>query len=143
LGGTLTPRRRGRSFLCEPLLAFLRERRIGYEHTIVTQAGQPDAEFHLLLFVGTDATTKSAEEGLSRLDLTELRTEISVTLGPLALPDRISVLPIHPRMRGAVLDRLFYQSSHDTGVLPRLCHDPALRSLSTLRGLLRHIRGTT
>lgn len=143
LGGTLTPRRRGRSVLRDSLLAFLRQRGIGYEHTVVTQAGQPDSESHLLIFVGTEDTSARSQAGSLSPDLASLRAEIAVTLGPLALPDRITVLPIYPRVRGGVLDRAFYQSSHDTGLLPRLGLDPALRSLSTLRGLLHRLREVT
>lgn len=143
LGGTLTPRRRGRSFLAEPLLAFLRRRTVGYDYTLVKQAGQPDAEFHLLLFLGAEASQDITTAGAASPDLAALCAEIAVALGPLAVPDHIRVLPIHPRLRGGVLDHGFYQSSHDTGLLPRLCRDPALRAISTLRGLMRRLREFT
>lgn len=140
LGGTQTPRRLGRSFPKDLLLSFLRDRGIAEDCTIVQQAGHADGEFHLLIFGGAQAAFESDTDDRDTLSADAIRDEISINLGSQCVPDRIIVLPIHPRRRNGLIDQSFYQSGHDTGLTARLCRDPALLAISTLRGLTRRVR---
>ena len=130
VAGTLSPRRRGCRYPTPAVEELLTELTELCGATVIESAALPSGRFTVLAFA-PGAVSSSA-----------LIRRIVWELGEDARPDTIRVLPIYPRRLRAELDRSFYRTSHQSGTLERLTSEPALRALSTVRGLVARLRGS-
>ncbi|MBL9042214.1 MAG: AMP-binding protein [Myxococcales bacterium] len=137
-GGTLTPRRSGRLFATQDVVAVARTLPAVQDAAVVAVPAteQPGKWlFVLLLFCGGTAALQERTNLAAQLR-EELEKKLRAQLGPAHLPDVIEVYPISARRQETAtgpLDEAWVQSLFASGLLQRKAELAPFRSLSALR----------
>ncbi|WP_434047625.1 MULTISPECIES: hypothetical protein [Sorangium] len=134
-GGTLAPRRAGRAFPAAELAERAAEvPGILGACVVPIPTADPGGRwaFVLLAFAGAPPDGAPANPALSDA----LADAIREDLGDDFLPDRITVLPLYPRMQGRKVDAAWCQRQYSSGFLAAKAQHPVFRRLAGLRGLV-------
>ncbi|WP_437650378.1 hypothetical protein [Sorangium sp. So ce362] len=134
-GGTLVPRRAGRAFPAAELAERVSEvPGILGACVVPIPTGDPGARwaFLLLAFAGAPPDGTPARAALSDAIDAAIRED----LGDDFLPDRVTVLPLYPRMQGRKVDAAWCQRQYSSGFLAAKAQHPVFRRLAGLRGLV-------
>ncbi len=135
-GGTLEPRRSGRVYPVEEVLAALDDCPFLYGASVVTvPAGGATLawRFVLLGFCGHEPAARF--DALAEPRREELRRMLTTRLGEALLPDRIELFPLLPRMLADAVDHAWCQAQYTTGTLFSKARTPVFRRLGELRQL--------
>jgi hypothetical protein len=89
--------------------------------------------FTLVVFTGDEEQIDAVKLTGERVE--KLRRQIAVDLGQDALPDRMELFPVYPRMTDAGVDQNWCRAQYLMGGLHWKVRDPAFRLLTHLRGL--------
>jgi hypothetical protein len=135
-GNTLLPRRAGRSFPEDEVVACV-ARIPGVDGACVVPVATSSPgmvwAFVLVVFVGT--RPEPARERVRR----EVEHRIRARLGDDFVPDRVVLVPLHARKKDGELDLDWCRRQYSAGFLPRKARLPAFRCLTALRATLRTI----
>jgi hypothetical protein len=133
-GGTLEPRRSGRVYPIEEVVAALEDCPFLLGASVVTApaGGATLAQrFVLLGFCGDEPDPRFAALREPRCD--ELRRVLATRLGQALLPDHIELYPLLPRMREGAVDHAWCQAQYTTGTLFVRAKTPVFRRVAALR----------
>lgn len=135
-GGTIGPRRSGRVYPAEAVLAALEDCPFlrGASMAVVPAGGATLAQrFVLLGFCGhePDARFEALREPRSQ----ELRRMLIERLGEDCLPDRIELWPLLPRLREGAVDHAWCHTQFASGALFAKARTPVFRRTTELRQL--------
>ncbi len=135
-GGTLEPRRSGRVYPTDEVLAALEDCPFlhGASIVVVPAGGTTLAQrFVLLGFCGHEPDERFGALVASRRD--ELGRMLATRLGPDLLPDRIELFPLLPRVSEGAVDHAWCQAQYRTGTLYAKTRTPTFRRTTELRQL--------
>ena len=135
-GGTIGPRRSGRVYPAEAVLAALEDCPFlrGASMAVVPAGGATLAQrFVLLGFCGhePDARFEALREPRSE----ELRRMLIERLGEDCLPDRMELWPLLPRLREGAVDHAWCHTQYASGALFAKARTPVFRRTTELRQL--------
>ena len=135
-GGTLDPRRSGRVFPTDEVLAALEDCPFldGASMVVVPSGGATLAQrFVLLGFCGHQSPERFRALGAARRD--ELERMLATRLGPDFLPDRIELFPLLPRKSDGAVDHAWCQAQYRSGSLYAKARTPLFLRTTELRQL--------
>lgn len=135
-GGTVEPRRSGRVYPVEEVLAALEDCPFLCGASVVTvpSGGATLAwRFVLLGFCGHE--TDARFDALREPRREELQRMLATRLTEALLPDRIELFPLLPRMLEDAVDHAWCQAQYTTGTLFSKARTPVFRRLTELRQL--------
>jgi hypothetical protein len=137
-GGTLEPRRCGRLFPADEVLAacarapFLDGAGVV---PVVSGGSASEARFVLVGFTGDEPRARF-DAALARR-CAELRARIAAALGDDAVPDRVVLFPLYARRADGAIDRAWVQAQYLGGLLFRKAKAPVFHRLTALRRSIR------
>ncbi|MEM9458704.1 MAG: hypothetical protein AAGF11_31295 [Myxococcota bacterium] len=137
-GGTIEPRRSGRVYPAQEVLAALDDCPFLDSASITTVAagGSTLAQrFVLLGFLGHESDERFA--ALRPARSAELLRMLSRRLGEDLLPDRIELFPLHARRKQDAVDHDWCQRQYVTGALFQKARTPMFRHMAALRQTTR------
>jgi hypothetical protein len=137
-GGTLEPRRSGRLFPTDEVLAVCARAPFldGAAVVPVTSGGAvSESRFVLIGFTGDEPTV--AFDTALEPRRTALRQLLATALGADALPDRIELFPLYARKLEDAVDQEWSQAQYLGGLLFRKAQTPLFRRLGALRRSVR------
>ena len=143
-GGTLEPRRCGRRFLTDEVLAVAARAEFldGAAVVPVVSGGTvSEARFVLIGFTGDEPIAEFDAAWLPRC--ADLRRRLTAALGRDAVPDRIELFPLYARRTAGAVDPSWSQAQYLGGTLFRKTQTPTFRRLSALRRSMRAAAATT
>ncbi len=131
-GSTLTPRRAGRVFPAGELEGLVAQLP-GVAGACVAPlpTGDPGGRWAFLLLVFTGGAAGPSGELGARIEQ-RIRDELS----PDHVPDRVTVVPLHPRRKGDKVDAEWCRRQYSSGLLAKKAAHPLFRRLTDLRGRL-------
>ncbi|PRQ08666.1 AMP-binding protein [Enhygromyxa salina] len=136
-GGTIEPRRCGRVYPSDEVLATLADCPFLQAASVVAvTAGGPTVahRFVLLGFTGDEAAERFAE--LKPLRVAELTRVLETRLAPEFLPDHIELFPCYARTEAGLVDHDWCQAQYLSGTLFRKIKSPVFARLTALRHAL-------
>ncbi|HEX2572927.1 MAG TPA: AMP-binding protein [Polyangia bacterium] len=137
-GGTLPPRRAGRIYPVDEVLAALGELPFVAGASVVAapRGRAPSAhDFVLLVFTGAEETESAAEQGPGRHQA--ITRAITLHLGAEHLPDRVELYPLYPRRyKDGQVDHAACAAEYLSGTLSRKAQTPMFLRLAALRRVL-------
>lgn len=135
-GGTIEPRRSGRVYPAEEVLAALEDCPFLHGASVVgVPAGGATLawRFVLLGFCGHEPAARFAALREPRCD--ELQRMLATRLGEALLPDAIELFPLLPRAPAGVVDHAWCQLQYTSGTLFAKARTPVFGRLTALREL--------
>ncbi|MEX1363200.1 MAG: long-chain fatty acid--CoA ligase, partial [Nannocystaceae bacterium] len=135
-GGTLQPRRSGRVYPTDEVLAALQDCPFLYDASIVAMpaGGATLAQLFVLLgFCGHEPDGRFASLATARKG--ELMRMLATRLGPDLLPDRIELFPLLPRVSDEHVDHAWCHTQYQTGTLYAKARTPSFARMTELRQL--------
>lgn len=137
-GGTLEPRRSGRVYPVEEVLAALEDCPFLHGASVaVAPAGGSTLAWRFVLLGFCGHEPRARFETLREPRIEELQRMLVQRVGAWCLPDRVELFPLLPRMAEDAVDHAWCQTQFDTGTLfakartPLFHHTTALRQLAT------------
>lgn len=137
-GGTIEPRRSGRVYPAQEVLAALEDCPFldGASITTVAAGGSTLAQrFVLLGFLGHESDERFAAHRAARE--AELLRMLSRRLGEDLLPDHIELFPLHARRKEDAVDHDWCQHQYVSGALFQKARTPMFRHMAALRQTTR------
>jgi len=134
-GGTVEPRRSGRVYPADEVLAALEDCPFLAGASLASlPAGGPTLawRFVLLGFCGHEPDARF--DALREPRTEELRRMLATRLGEGFLPDAIELFPLLPRARDGAVDHAWCQVQYATGALFAKAKTPVFRRVAELRG---------
>ncbi|MCX4244127.1 AMP-binding protein [Paraliomyxa miuraensis] len=135
-GGTIEPRRSGRVYPTQEVLATLEDCPFlrGASVAVVPAGGPTLAQrFVLLGFCGHEPDARF--EALAEPRTLELRRMLTMRLGEPSLPDCIELFPLLPRLREGAVDHAWCRAQYTSGALFAKARTPVFRHTTELRQL--------
>lgn len=143
-GGTIEPRRSGRVYPAEEVLAALEDCPFLHGASVVgVPAGGATLawRFVLLGFCGHEPEARFAALRQARCD--ELQRMLATRLGEALRPDAIELFPLLPRAPAGVVDHAWCQLQYTSGTLFAKARTPVFRRITELRQLATSTTSTT
>lgn len=137
-GGTLEPRRCGRLFPVDEVLAVAARAAFldgAAVVPVVSGGSASEARFVLVGFTGDEPT--AAFDAAREPRCAELRRLVAAALGAEVVPDRIELFPLYPRRIKAAVDLAWCQGQYLGGILFRKARAPIFQRLVALRRSVR------
>jgi hypothetical protein len=143
-GGTLEPRRCGRLFPVDEVLAVVAQAVFldgAAVVSVVSGGAASEARFVLVGFTGHEPSAAFDAALPSRC--AELRRRVAAALGAELLPDRIELFPLYARRINAEVDLEWSQAQYLGGLLFRKARAPIFQRLVALRRSVRAAAATS